>query len=122
MVSGSIACGLGAQCENFRIGKDPRRLLSSVKDARDSGIVSGNAVLFQPEQHVGLSAHRADLNHLVEAEEMRGHPAVNGVGELEIIFSESFDERGSVSSSRFPYRVLFRYGTVGQLRGMGSRC
>src|SRR5260370_13210049 len=85
MFFGSIACGLGAERENFRIGEDARRLFGGVKDARHRGLVSGDAVLLQPEQHVGFSAHRADLDDLVEAEKMRGHTTVDGVGKLEII-------------------------------------
>src|SRR5260370_28887878 len=51
---------------------------------------------------------------------MRGHPAVNGVGELEIIFSESFDERCSVNSRRGAKRVMAQEGMVRRNRGMGS--
>src|SRR5258706_15760937 len=106
MVFGSIACGLGAECENLRIGENAWRLFSSVKDARDGGLVGGNAVLLQPEQHVGFSAHRADLDDLIEAEKMRGHATVNGVGKLEVIFSEGFDKRRGVNSRRGAKRVM----------------
>ena len=91
-----MACGLGAESENFRIGEHARGLLRGIKDARDRGLVRGNAVLLEPEKYVGFSAHGADFDDLIETEEMRGHAAVNSVGKLEIIFSEGFDERGGV--------------------------
>ncbi len=79
-------------------------------------------MLLQPEQHVGLAAHRADLDHLVEAEEMRGHTAVNGISELEIILSKGFDERGGVNACRGAKgimaddRIIGRNHRVGGLR------
>src|SRR5438128_1759015 len=63
-------------------------------------------MLLQPEQHIGFPAHRADLDYLVETEKMRGHTAVDGIGEFEIIFAKSFDERGGVNSGRSAKRVM----------------
>src|SRR5229473_5615986 len=120
MVFCSIPCGLGAQRKNFRIGEDARRLFGGVKDARNGGLVGGNAVLLQPEQHVGFSAHRADLDDLVEAEKMRGHTTVDGVGKLEIIFSEGFDERRGVNSRRGAKRVMADDRIVWRNRRMSS--
>ena len=37
---------------------------------------------------------------------MRGHAAVDGIGEFEIIFAKSFDERGGVNSRRGAKRVM----------------
>src|SRR6267154_2444012 len=120
MFFGSIVRGLSAERENFGIGEDAWRLFGGVKDARDGGLVSGNAVLLQPEQHVGLSAHRADLDYLVEAEKMRGHATVDGVGKLEIIFSKCFDERGGVNSRCGAKRVMADDGIVQRNRCVGS--
>ena len=91
-----MACGLGAQSENFRIREHARGLLGGVKDSRDRGVGGGNAMLLEPEKHIGLAAHWADFDYLIETEEMRGHSAVNRIGEFPIVFSEGFDERGGV--------------------------
>ena len=52
----------------------------------------------QPEKHVGFAAHRADFDDLLEAEKMRGHAAVNDIGQLGVAFVKGFDDRGGVNA------------------------
>ena len=76
-----MSCSLTTQGKNFRIREYARGLLGGVKDAIHHGIIRGNSVFFQPEEDIGFSAHRADFDHLIEAEKMRGNAAVNRVGQ-----------------------------------------
>src|SRR6266567_759934 len=96
MLFRSIARGLGTESEDFSIGQNAGRLFGGIEDASDQRVVRGDVMLLQPEQHIGFAAQRADLNHLVEPEEMRGHAAIDGIGEFEIILAKSFDESGGV--------------------------
>src|SRR5271156_4858152 len=72
------ARGGGAeQCEDFFFGEDALGLFGDVENAINQFVRRGDAAFFQPENHVGAAAERANFNHLLEAEEMRGHAAVN---------------------------------------------
>src|SRR5260370_20146847 len=51
---------------------------------------------------------------------MRCLRAVNGAGELQIVFSESSDERGGVNARRGAKRVMAQDRIVRRNRGMGS--
>src|SRR6266436_6146600 len=119
----SIACSLGAESEDFSIGKNAGRLLGGIEDASDQRVVRRDMMLLQPEQHIGLAAQRADLNHLVEAEKMRRHAAIDGIGEFEIILAKSFDERGGVHASGGAEGVMADDWIVrrnGCMRGTGN--
>src|SRR5260370_6689221 len=82
----SIARGLGAESLHFAFGEHARGLLGGVEDASDERVVGGDAVALEPEEDVGFAAQWADLNDLVEAEEMGGDAAVDGVGEGGVFF------------------------------------
>src|ERR1700722_11803207 len=93
-----MACSLGAQGGNFCVGQYARRLLGGVEDAVDEGVVSRNLAALEPKKHVGLAAHGTDLDDLLEAEQMRGHAAIDGVGEIQVAFVKGFNDGRSVGA------------------------
>lgn len=93
---GSIACRLRAKGLDFAVGQDARGLLSGVEDACDEGVVGGNSVALEPEEDIGLPAHRPDLDDLVEAEQMRRDAAVDDIGEARIFAVKGLDDSGGV--------------------------
>ena len=72
-------------------------MFGGVEDARDDGFVRRNFVFLEPEEHVGFTAHGADLDDLVEAEEARGYAAIDGVGQGLVAFVKSFDDGGGMA-------------------------
>src|SRR5580693_10147004 len=77
MVGASLISGLAfAEGLDFGVGQDSGGFFGGGEDAIHFGLVGGNFVAFEPEHHVGLAAHRADFDDLVEAEKMRWYAAV----------------------------------------------
>ena len=72
--------GGGDDRVNFRFGEDALGLFGGGEDAIDAFVGGRDAALFEPVNHVGAAAERADFDDLLEAEKMRGHAAVDGVG------------------------------------------
>src|SRR5579859_2729782 len=93
-----MSCRSGAESGNFRVGQDASRLLGGIEDTVDEGIVGGNLVALEPEKDVGLAAHGADFDHLLEAEEMRRHAAIDGICERLVAFVKCFDDGGGVDA------------------------
>src|SRR6266436_10136016 len=114
-----MSCSLAAQSKSLRIREYARGLLRGVKDAIHHRIIRGNAVLFQPEEYIGFSAHGADLDHLVEAEKMRGYAAVNGIGKRSVVLSKRLHQRGSVNARSGSKSVVAHDGII---RRNGSVC
>src|SRR5229473_4845757 len=119
----SIARGLGAESLHFAFGEHARGLLGGVEDASDERVVWGNAVALEPEEDVGLAAQRADLDDLVEAEEMGRDAAVDGIGEGSVFFVISLDDGGGVHAGGSAEGVAADDGIVwrnGGVRGLGD--
>src|SRR5579875_3249491 len=74
------------QREDFAFGQDPRGLFRGGENAINNLVSGRNAALFEPKDDIGAAAQWADLDHLLEAEKMRGHAAVNGIRELQVAF------------------------------------
>ncbi len=92
----SIVRGLGTESLHFGFGEDAGGLLGGVEDAGDERVIGGDAVALEPEEHVGLAAHGADFDDLVEAEEMGRDAAVDGIGEGGVFFVIGLDDGGGV--------------------------
>ena len=53
------------QGEDFFFGEDALGLLCYVEDAIDQFVGRGDTAFFEPEDHVGAAAERANFNHLL---------------------------------------------------------
>src|SRR6267142_1603988 len=116
----SIAGGLGAESLHFGFGKHAGRLLGGVEDAGDEGVIGGDAVALEPEEDVGFAAHGADLDYLVEPEEMGRNSAVDGVGEGGVLFVIGLDDGGGVDAGGGAEGVAADYRIVGRDGGVRS--
>src|SRR4029077_18482722 len=119
----SIARALGAESLHFGFCEDARGLLGGVKDAGDERFVGGDAVALEPEEDVGLAAHRADLDDLVEAEKMGRDAAVDGVGEGGVFFVIGLDDGGGVDAGGGAEGVAADDGIIRRdrsVRGLGD--
>ena len=114
----SMACGLGAECGDFGVGQDTSRLFGGIEDAIDERFLGWNLVALEPEKDVGLAAHGADFDHLIESEEMRRHTAIDGIGERLVAFVKGFDDRGGVDAGGGAESIATDDGIVRRDRGM----
>ena len=73
----------------------------------------------QPENDIRFSAHGTDFDDLIEAEEMRGNTAINGIGKGPIVFAIGFDDRGRMNASGCAKRVVANHGIIGRNRRAG---
>src|SRR5260370_42072095 len=73
---------------------------------------SRNAVTLEPEQNIGFPAHGADVNHLLQSEQMGRHAGVDGVGEFDVVFLEGFDDGRGVDSGGGADSVFADHGVV----------
>ena len=55
---------------NFVFAQSVVRGLGEFVNSLDNFIFGGDAVAFEPEEHIGFTAERTNLDDLVEAEEM----------------------------------------------------
>src|SRR5690242_7596389 len=101
-----------AALQNFGFGQGAVGGFCPLVDTFDDVLGSGNSVLFQPEVHVRFSTHRADVDNLLQAEEMAGHARVHSVGQLDVVLLVRLDDRGGVHSRGRAERVLAQYRVV----------
>src|SRR6476646_5420536 len=109
---------LGAECRDFRVRQDASRLLGCIEDAIDERIVGGNFVAFEPEKDVGLAAHGADFDHLLQSKKMRRHAAIHGISERLVAFVKCFDNRGGMDASGGTESIAADDGIVWRDRGV----
>ncbi len=91
----SSDCTPLAACTHSMISASVSMWLDSLarcEDAVDQFLVLRNAVAFQPELHIRLAAHGADLDHLLHAEEVRGHAGVDAVGQHLVVLAIGLDD------------------------------
>jgi len=93
---------------------------SGIENAGNHGIARRDMVALQPEQDVGLAAHRADFDDLLQAEEMGWDAAVDDVGKAGIFAVEGFNYGRGVDSSGGAESVVAHDGIIwrdGSVRG-----
>src|SRR5437879_13422274 len=89
-------------------------------DALYDVIRSRNSVTLEPEEDIRFPAHRADVNHLLQSEQVGGHAGVNGVGEFDVVLLKGFDDGRGVDSGGGAAGVFADYGVVGRVGNAGG--
>ena len=82
---------------------------------------SGDFVTLEPEHHIGFAAHGADLDDLIESEEMRRDAAVDDIGEGGIAV-KSFDDGGGVNAGCGAEGVVTDYRIIWRDCGVRRDC
>jgi len=87
----------GAEGLHFGFGEHAGGLLGGVEDAGDEGVIGGMPCA-PARRGRWIAAHGADFDDLVEAEEVGGDSAVDGVGEGGVLFVIGLDYGGGVDA------------------------
>ena len=74
----------------------------------------------QPEEHVGLAAHGANINHLLQAKHVRGHTGVDGIGQFDVVLLIGLDDGGCVYASRRAERIFPHYCAIRQRNNLSA--
>src|SRR5579885_3122339 len=109
--------------EDFGVRENAGGLLGGVEDAIHGGLVRRKVMTLEPKEDIGFAAHWADLDDLIEAEEMRRHAGIDDIRERLITFAEGFDDGGSVNACSRAESVPADDRVVrrnGRARGLGD--
>src|SRR5690606_31311121 len=78
------------------VAQDVIRPLRQPEDVPYQPLLRLDAPLLEPEHHVALARHEADLDRLVLAKPSRGHARVHAIGEVLVALVDRLDHRRRV--------------------------
>src|ERR1051326_509812 len=78
----------GAKRQQIVFVQNPRRLFRRVEQLRNQSVFGRDLMPLQPEEYIGLAAHRANLDDLLQTEQVRRNAAVNNIRQLYISLVE----------------------------------
>src|SRR5215471_18290061 len=102
--------------QNLCLGQQVGRVFGALENALYQLGRVRNAAPFQPEMHVRLATHRADLDDLLEPEEMGWHTRIDAVCQHLIVLSISLDDRRGMDAGGGLECVFAHNGIVGRNR------
>src|SRR5271157_51639 len=114
--------------QDLRIGEGVVALLGALVDAVYHAVGGFDPVALQPEKNIRFPAHGADVNNLIQPENVRGHAGIDGVGQHDVILVIGLDDRGRVhagggaESVVTDHGIIFRNGHAGRARNSLTIC